>query len=207
MLFDRRQMIGGLMGAACCPPLVSTKALAIPADGEFHIICGMQHTATGMGIQKPRTPAPEAKRVIGWISDAIGVRPTFEVLEADFSRGGIAAAATRGDHRYVLYDAKWFTFEKNTVGWYALFVLAHEIGHHIHGHTHGFKPSRHQGELDADRFGGWIVARLGGRLDQALSFMPYLSETGSKSHPPRGKRIEATIAGWKSGSGTEGPHE
>jgi len=199
MLFDRRQIISGLVGAVCCPPIISTKALSQPADDEFHIVCQMQHAAMGTGIKKLRKPPLEAKRIIEWISNAIGVRPEFEILEADFSRGGIAAAATRGTRRYVIYDKKWFTFEKNTVAWYSVFILAHEIGHHIHGHTHGFKPSRHQGELDSDRFGGWIVARLGGRLDQALSFMPYLSEAGSISHPPRGKRIEATIAGWRAG--------
>ncbi len=206
MLFDRRQMIGGLVGVACCPSIISAKAFAKPADDEFHIICGMRHKPKVKGLKNLRPPPPEAVRIIGWISNAIGVRPEFEILEADFSHGGIAVAATRGDRRYVIYDSKWFTFETNKVGWYALFILAHEIGNHINGHTHGFEPSRHQAELDDDRFGGWIVARLGGRLDQALSFMPYLSEAGSLTHPPRTKRIEATIAGWKSGSGAERSH-
>ena len=196
MLIDRRKMIGGLLGAMCCPPLAGATAAT---DDQFHVICGMGGTPRIKGIKNMRPGAPEAVRTIGWISSAIGVRPTFEILAGDFTRGGIAVAATRGNKRYVVYDTKWFRFGDNKVGWYEVFILAHEIGHHIHGHTHGFKPSQHQGELDSDRFGGWVVARLGGTLEQALSFMPYLNAAGSRSHPPRSKRIEAAMAGWLSG--------
>lgn len=207
MLIDRRKMIGGLLGAACCPALAGAKMSPTAENDEFHIICGMDGTQRIKGIENMRPAAPEAVRTIGWISNAIGVRPTFKILAADFPKGGIAAAATRGKKRYVVYDAKWFRFGDNTVGWYEVFILAHEVSHHIHGHTHGFRPSRHGAELDSDRFGGWIVARLGGTLEQALSFMPYLSEKGGLTHPPRGQRIEAAMAGWQSGRPAKGPRQ
>lgn len=196
MMINRREVMAGILGTVCCPTL---SAAAAATDDQFHVICGMGGTPRIKGIKNMRPAAPEAIRTIRWISNAIGVRPSFEILAADFTHGGIAVAATRGNQRYVVYDAKWFRFSENKVGWYEVFILAHEIGHHIHGHTHGFNPSRHVGELDSDRFGGWIVARLGGTLKQALSFMPYLNEKDSRSHPGRHKRIEAAMAGWLSG--------
>lgn len=199
MSITRREMIGGMLAAACCPTLASANMQPRPADDGFKIICGLGGTPGIKGVENLRLGAPEAVHAIGWIANAIGVRPAFEVLAGDFTHGGIAMAATRGKKRYVVYDTKWFRFSDKKVGWYEVFILAHEIGHHIHGHTHGFKPSRHGGELDSDRFAGWVVARLGGSLDQALSFMPYLSDAGSLSHPPRSERIEAAIEGWRSG--------
>ncbi len=199
-MVTRRHFISSMLACACCVPNAQTASSVATDDTSFQILCGMRHTPTVDSIENMRAARPEAIRVIKWVANLIGVRPVFEVLAADFKRRNIAVAATRGDHRYVIYDAKWFVFEDNRVSWYSIYILAHEIGHHIYGHTHGFKPDQHQGELDADRFGGWVVARLGGRLDQALAFMPYLSEKGGKTHPPRNKRIEATRKGWLAGA-------
>lgn len=199
MNIDRRTILSGIGASACCIPFIP-RAHAFTEEPEpFRFICGIGGNPIGKSIENVRPARPQAERAIQWISELIGIRPAFELREADFKRKSIAMAATRGVHRYVIYDAKWFTFEENTIPWYAIWVFAHEIGHHIHGHTHGYRPDRHRGELDADRFGGWVVSRLGGRLDQALAFMPILSERGGKSHPPRTERIEATKAGWQAG--------
>lgn len=199
-MFTRREFVRGFIAAACCGSAgyaAQSKAMDEPS---FQVLCGLQKPLTIETVENMRPARPEAERIIHWICDLIGVRPNFELLAADFKHRNIAMAATRVDQRYVVYDDKWFLFEENKVSWYTVYVFAHEIGHHIHGHTFGFNPDRHQGELDADRFGGWVVARLGGGLDQALSFMPSLSEQGGKTHPPRNLRIQATREGWLAGS-------
>lgn len=196
----RRRFVGSLLAATCCGPAAAGQPSATVEPTSFNILCGLGHQPVASPLTKIRAARPQAVRVIHWIVDLIGVRPAFTLLEADFTREYIAVAATRDKKRYVIYDAKWFVFEKNAIGWYGVWILAHEIGHHLYGHTHGFNPDQHQGELDADRFGGWVVAKLGGRLDQALALMPYLPEGGSKSHPPRTHRIEATREGWRSGA-------
>lgn len=199
MCTNRRTFIGGLLSTACCGPVARADQTLSVDTNSFEILCGLGHQPVASPITKIRPAQPQAVRVIHWIADLIGVRPAFTLLEADFTREFIAVAATRGKKRFVIYDAKWFVFEPNAIGWYGVWILAHEIGHHLYGHTHGFKPDQHQGELNADRFGGWVVARLGGRLDQALALMPRLPEGGSRSHPPRNDRTAATEEGWRAG--------
>lgn len=196
----RRYFMTGMAACTCC----GTSMAATPSthiDGsEFQILCSLRNMPTVKSVDNLRPARAEAERIIHWICELIGIPPEFELLAADFKHRNIAIAATRGDQRYVIYDDKWFRFEENKVSWYTIYVFGHEIGHHINGHTHGFMPDRHKGELDADRFGGWVVARLGGSLDQALTFMPSLSEKGSKTHPDRNRRIQAVREGWLAGS-------
>lgn len=201
----RRQILEGLFGCSC---LGVTALAELPAYGAtpvtldgLQILCTLQaapHIRTVTGL---RDGPPAAEREVGWITDLIGMRPHIEILEAEFNGGGIAIAAVRGTQRYIVYDTKWFTFADDRVSWYSVYVLGHEIGHHIYGHTYRRQRHPHQAELDADRFGGWAVARLGGRLDQALAFTRVFSETGSRTHPPRNKRIAAIREGWLTGSG------
>lgn len=201
-MITRRKILGGLLACAYCPPLTHAEPPSVVEDPSFKILCSMRKTPSIKSISNVRPAPSEAVRIIHWISELIGVRPEFEVLAADFKHRNIAIAATRGDQRYVVYDGKWFPFQGNQVSWYSVYVFGHEIGHHIHGHTLGLLHNRHQAELDADRFGGWVVGRLGGRLDHALTMMSSLSEKGSKTHPPRNQRIEATRDGWLAGSST-----
>jgi len=197
MCVTRRTALAGLLSSSISPIGLSNPSWA--GTGEFKILCSLSNELVFSDVAALRPARPEAQAVMGWICDMIGIRPAFEMREGDFSSGSIAFAAIRGDNQYIVYDAKWFQFEPNTVDWYMVWIFAHEIGHHTHGHTAGFKPNQHEGELNADRFGGWVVARLGGTLEHALSFMPRLSEQGSESHPPRELRAFATAAGWKSG--------
>lgn len=200
MLLTRRKMVFGLLSCPVCGQVSSAGAETGKEDSDdWKTLCAMKQMPGNGAVESIRDGRPEAIRVIGWITDLIGMRSHIRILEADFKIDNVARAVTRGSQRYVVYDAKWFTFEDNRVSWYSIYVLGHEIGHHIYGHTHGFKPEQHRAELDADRFGGWVVARLGGRLDQAVAFTRVFSEKGSKSHPPRHERIAAIQEGWQAG--------
>ncbi len=200
MQITRRRFISGIAGTACCGHSIEVRADAAMPAGRYQVLCGLQDMPSLDFAENIREARPEAIRAVDIIAGLIGLRPEFGVLEGEFTKTYIAAAITRNKRRYVVLDSKWFLLGENKVPWYAIYILGHEIGHHILGHTHRFMPDRIQGELDADRFGGWAVARLGGRLDQALSFMSSLSEDGGFTHPPRSKRIEATIDGWTAGT-------
>ena len=200
MLLTRRKMVLGLLSCPVCGQLSSAEAeTGKDESDEWKMICAMKQVPGIGAVENTRDGKPEANRAIGWIMDLVGMRPRIRILEADFKVDNVARAVIRGSQRYVVYDTKWFTFEDNRVSWYSIYILGHEIGHHIYGHTHGFESGRHRAELDADRFGGWVVARLGGRLDQAVAFTRVFSEKGSKSHPPRNDRIAAIQEGWQAG--------
>ncbi|MFM9848449.1 MAG: M48 family metalloprotease [Hyphomicrobiaceae bacterium] len=90
------------------------------------------------------------------------------------------------------------------------FVIAHEIGHHICGHTEqSHEDNPWKGELEADRFAGMAMRgydagdpsmpNLMGAISEAQQLFPEKAEPGS-THPPRDLRIAAIIEGYKSGS-------
>ncbi|MDJ0683495.1 MAG: hypothetical protein QNJ84_02225 [Alphaproteobacteria bacterium] len=191
-MITRRQLLGGLAVAASAP--TARAAVSATSPGAFEteeILCCYAARPDFKKTSALRAPDPLALSATQAIIDLIGMRPVFHVHEADFNNGSVAFAAVRTRERHVVYDAKWFPFEEKGLGWYMVAILAHEIGHHIYGHTNGVGATRHRDELDADRFSGWAVARLGGAEEHALSFAPRLTLAATPSHPARPDRIEA----------------
>lgn len=151
-----------------------------------------------------RPPRPEALRVVDWIVRVAGVARNFEVVEADFKRSSIAFAAVREDRRFIVYDARMFDWGDGRVRWRHVAIMAHEIAHHLNGDTTDSQGAvhSHERELTADHFAGFVVARLGGTLNQAVAMTEIFSEQGSPSHPPRNDRIKAIAKGWQAAQAT-----
>lgn len=75
--------------------------------------------------------------------------------------------------------------------------MAHEIGHHLAFHLQKHIAD-HEAELEADYFSGYILAKMGASLDDALSAIRELAQDeATTSHPARRERIQAVAAGWK----------
>lgn len=100
--------------------------------------------------------------------------------------------------------------------WSNLFILAHEVGHHINGHSLDLVlyatetveaatlASRRQQELEADEFAGFILGKLGASLpqtSQAINLLATNSDDTYSSHPSKSKRLEAISSGFFKGSG------
>ena len=75
-------------------------------------------------------PASEqAKKVINGIISVIGLRPNFEIREANVPN---AAAVVLNSKRFILYNAEFMDDINSASGtyWAGISILAHEIGHH-----------------------------------------------------------------------------
>jgi hypothetical protein len=80
-------------------------------------------------------------------------------------------------------------------------LLAHEIGHHINGHTNRKGGDKLLMELQADEFAGYVMHKLGATLLQAQNVMFYIARTeDSKTHPARNLRLLAIEKGWNGAS-------
>ena len=80
----------------------------------------------------------------------------------------------------------------------AVSILAHEIAHHLLGHT--LDPSAmHPGdELACDRYSGFILCSMGATLEESLAAMEVAGDPhGTRRHPPRSARLEAIRQGWE----------
>ncbi len=199
---SRRHVLAGL-GASLVvsSPLATATAAGTLLDGAATTdwICNARGLKPFKYTGQVRLPSPEAVRAMRWIVDTIGIRPNFEVLEGDFSRKVGAFAVITGGKRYVVYDSAEFDWRAGQANWLETGIIAHEIGHHIGGHTAPTNYENHDEELEADRFAGFALARLGASLAQALLWTADLNETDTPTHPARARRIDAVSEGWHHG--------
>ncbi len=141
----------------------------------------------------------EAKQIVERVMEVNVLPQNFIIKSADCNN---ALATTIGKQRFILYSTAFlekFKQEAKTK-WAAYCVLAHEIGHHLSSHDlEETNPAiRKRYELEADRFAGGILFRLGATLEEAQAgISTFSSASDSKTHPPKRARLEALAVGWK----------
>lgn len=137
-------------------------------------------------------PASQAAGIIREITEAVGLQPRFELRAT--SQVDNAAAVVYGGKRYLLYNPT-FLAAVNQAGhtdWAGISILAHEMGHHLNGHTLRAGGSQPEDELEADEFSGFVLRRLGASLAQAQAALAAVApEAGSATHPGRTPRLAA----------------
>jgi hypothetical protein len=150
----------------------------------------------------------EANDALNEILAVIGAAKNFYLIPCDEINN--ALALTYKGERYIMYDKDFINkINKATNNWSGKFILAHEVGHHINGHTRDFliasmlddqtKEKQREEELEADVFAGFIVAKLGASYNQIKKLMETItSEKDDKysTHPNRTKRLEAIKRGF-----------
>jgi hypothetical protein len=130
------------------------------------------------------------------IVDVSGLARNFEIGAAHVPN---AAAVTLGSTRYILYNPSFIDSitAKTRNRWAAAGILAHEVGHHLNGHTLQAGGSRPEIEREADYFSGFVLQKLGARLRDATAVMEILApEVGSPTHPAKKERLASITAGW-----------
>lgn len=141
--------------------------------------------------------AAQGKQIAERIIDAIGLRTNFDIRPAAIEN---AAAVVYGGKRYVLYNPTFINNLIKATGteWAAISVLAHEIGHHLNGHTVTARGSQPDLELEADEFSGFVLRKMGANLPEAQSAMKTLaSNRASRTHPAKYDRLTAIEQGWR----------
>lgn len=101
--------------------------------------------------------------------------------------------------RFILYNPTFMGAVKEITGnnFSEWSILAHEIGHHLSGHTLTSNGDNHRQELEADEFSGFVMFKMGAALNQAQSAINELcTEEGSYTHPPKSARLTAIANGW-----------
>jgi hypothetical protein len=108
--------------------------------------------------------------------------------------------------RVILYNPVWINNLSQTLvsDWASTSIMAHEIGHHLAGHMDPAY-ANHTAELEADRFSGHILNRLGATLEQAQLPMAMASDEGaSATHPGRAERVREVTRGWNDAASGQG---
>lgn len=141
-------------------------------------------------------PDKIAKEAVSKIVQYTGLSANFVVV-AD-KNISTAIAYLKNNKRYIAYNPKFIEKlnDKTATNWAAVSVLAHEIGHHLSGHTI-LKHSSPGNELIADKFSGFILFQMGASLDDAKAALSTIGhEMDTTKHPPKAARLSAIQEGW-----------
>ena len=146
--------------------------------------------------------APGPNNVLQEITDVVGLKPRFELRATTQVEN--AAAVNYDGQRFLLYNPN-FVAAVNRAGrtdWAGISILAHEMGHHLNGHTLRGGGSQPQDELEADEFSGFVLRKMGASLAQAQAALAAIAtEEGSPTHPGRTPRLAAIGTGWQRAEG------
>jgi hypothetical protein len=138
-----------------------------------------------------------ARDIVKEIIDVVGLKPRFELRAANIEN---AAAVIYNGERYILYNEDFLAAINNAVhtDWGGVSILAHEIGHHLNGHTLSRAGSNPADELEADEFSGFVLRKMGASLAEAQAAINLLSEEHtSATHPGRSYRLASISKGWR----------
>lgn len=207
-----------LLAAAGCgqapssPAAAATPSTAAQPIGDANLVaaqiadtlqaCSYDGTPVrfGMGGQAPR----DCRDMIAQVMAFTGLPQNFDVTEADVPN---AAAAILLDqqklpHRVIAFNPEFIELVRRETGgnpWSAVSIMAHEAGHHLAGHTIQPGGSQPPIELEADKFSGFVLYKMGASRRDALIALNTLVPQGvpdGSSHPGRSQRVAALTEGW-----------
>lgn len=146
----------------------------------------------------------DAKEMINDIIHVIGLKANFEIRAADNIPN--AGAITFRGKRFIAYNPQFIAKLNAAAGnkWASVSVLAHEIGHHLNGHTLANTGSQPKLELEADEFSGFVLQKMGASLAQAQAAMKIAANyKQSLTHPGQQDRLVAIEKGWNQAVGKQ----
>ena len=142
----------------------------------------------------------DADNALEKIMKLTGLPPNFEIKSANVDNAcAVVECDDKGGCKRIIYYNQEFIEKMNdatNTDYTELAILAHEIGHHLSGHTIAEPKNRHEEELEADKFAGFILHQLGASIETAKNVFSYSPEEGSQTHPPKVARIAAITSGW-----------
>lgn len=145
----------------------------------------------------------DATDVVANIMKFTGLPQNFEVSSADVPNACavILVGEDNLPKRVIAYSPKFMqdvsTATQNN-NWAPISIMAHEIGHHLCGHTIMPGGSQPPTELEADKFSGYVLYKMGASLEDAQKAINTLvPDQESPTHPARSRRIVAIEEGWK----------
>ena len=148
-------------------------------------------------------PSDAALEIVAQILSYTGLPQTFEVYSANIYN---AAALMANGKRVILYDPQLIADIEDITDhdWPAVSILAHEIGHHLAGHTLAEVYNREY-ELEADYFSGFVLQKMGATLAESQAVMSLLRDHAHMTdHPPQAERLAAIAQGWQEAARQQG---
>ena len=158
----------------------------------------------------------KADNALDRILSVIGASKRFVLKPCDNINNAVATSYK--GIRYILYDRDFMDSLDSGDNWSNLFILAHEVGHHINGHSldillyaaEAVEPetlaNQRKQELEADEFAGFILGKLGATLEQtslSINLISAEKDDTYDTHPSKSKRLVSIETGFNKANGKE----
>mgnify|MGYP002075807720 CR=1 FL=1 len=157
----------------------------------------MPFSLTADAFEISAFPESKAEAIIKKIISTVGLKPNFEVEQSDIYD---ASATVINGKRVIYYNPDFFDNLNQVTGseWTSVSILAHEIGHHLNGHTLSGGEVSPAIELEADEFSGFVLNKMGASLSESQQAINRMAQSkDSKTHPAKEKRLMAIEKGWR----------
>jgi hypothetical protein len=149
--------------------------------------------------------------VVGEIMKFTGLPQNFDVVEHPEVPNAAAIIMLGPDklpRRVIAYNPAFMNDVRKATAnnnWAPISIMAHEIGHHLSGHTIQPGGSQPPTELEADKFSGFVLYKMGAALVDAQKAMNALvPDRDGPTHPGRGRRVRAIAEGWEQACAQQG---
>ncbi|MBX2982870.1 MAG: M48 family metalloprotease [Flavobacteriales bacterium] len=164
---------------------------------SFHILLWML-TCVPSNAQDTRMSERAATEAVRRIVQYSGLTPDITVREDPSVR--TANAYIKGHVRVIAFNPAFITtvLDSSKTNWAAISILAHEVAHHLLGHTLDPSTLRPGDELACDHYSGFILFSMGASLPESLAAIEVAGNPhGTWSHPPKHARSAAIEQGWR----------
>ena len=142
------------------------------------------------------------KQVVAEIMRYTGLPANFVVVEGQVPNAAavIMAGPDKVPRRVIAYNPAFMgevIRATQANNWAPVSIMAHEIGHHLSGHTIVPGGSQPPIELESDKFSGFVLYKMGAPMKDAQNAIATLiPEADGQTHPGRRKRLAAIASGW-----------
>ena len=151
-----------------------------------------------------REAPADCRDMVSTIMRHTGLPQNFDVVQANVPNAAAVILLDRQKlpHRVIAFNPQFIDAVKRATqgnAWAPVSIMAHEIGHHLSGHTIMPGGSQPPTELEADKFSGFVLYRMGAKLDDATRAIVSLVPDGpdGATHPGRARRVDAIAEGWR----------
>jgi hypothetical protein len=142
------------------------------------------------------------QQVVAEIMKYTGLPQNFDVLQDERVPNAAAVILVGNDqlpHRVIAYNDKFMAQVQQATAhddWGPVSIMAHEVAHHLSGHTIQPGGSQPPTELEADKFSGYVLFKMGAALADAQKALNALvPEEDGPTHPGRARRVRAGAEG------------
>lgn len=154
-------------------------------------------------LQNGQTANSINNNIVKLICEEIGIAPNFIYVNCpNIANAGAIINEYKNNARYIVFDNLYYTSLYKNNNYSSLFIIAHEIGHHLNGHTipkdfENVNEVQKQ-ELEADYFAGYILFKLGAKENDIITTINKFTEPTSNysTHPKNTLRIKYALKGY-----------